>query len=132
MNQNQEVKNRDHQGEVQTRSQSEAYLLPAVDIYEDAGGITLKADLPGVSRDRLDVQVEGNNLTIDAEVALTMPENMKALHADLNTTRFRRNFTLSNELETENIKADIKDGVLKLYLAKRAEHQPRKIEVSTG
>ena len=61
-----------------------------------------------------------------------MPEGMESLYADISHTRFRRNFTLSNELEADKINAEIKDGVLTLYLPKREELQPRKIEVSAG
>ena len=118
--------------EMQTRTEQDVYLRPAVDIYEDGSGITLKADLPGVSRDRLDVQVDGNNLAIEGQAAISIPEEMEALYADVSTTRFRRSFTLSNELETDKISAEMKDGVLTLHLPKRAELQPRKIEVSLG
>ena len=94
--------------------------------------ITLKADLPGVSRDRLEIKVEGNDLSIDGWAEIDMPKGMEALHADVGTTRFGRHFTLSNELETDKISAEIKDGVLTLQLPKRAELQPRKIEVSVA
>lgn len=131
MSDSKEMKTRES-GEMQTRPEQDVYLRPAVDIYEDSGGITLKADLPGVSRDRLDIQVEGNNLAIEGQAAIKMPEGMEALHADIGTTRFRRSFMLSNELEMDKISAEIKDGVLTLQLPKRAELQPRKIEVNVG
>lgn len=117
-------------GELQRQAETEAVLRPAVDIYEEAAGITLKADLPGVSRDRLDVHVDGNNLTIEAQAQIDMPEGMQALYADVNATRFRRSFTLSNELEVDKISAEMKNGELTLHLPKRAESQPRKIEIS--
>lgn len=120
------------EGALQTRSEQEVVLRPPVDIYEDASGITIEADLPGVSRERLEVKVEGNSLTIEGEAAIDMPEGMQALYADVNTTRFGRSFTLSNELETDKIAAEMKDGVLTLTLPKRAELKPRKIEVSAG
>jgi HSP20 family molecular chaperone IbpA len=120
-------------GEVKSAaSRPDVYLTPAVDIYEDASGITLQADLPGVSRERLDVQVEGNNLTIEGEVALAMSEGMEALYADINATRYRRSFTLGNELETDNISAEIRNGTLTLHLPKKAELQPRKIEIKAA
>ena len=119
-------------GEVQRQAEREMVLHPAVDIYEEATGITVKADLPGVSRDRLDVQVDGNNLTIEGQAAIDMPEGMEALYADVNATRFRRSFTLSNELDVNNIRAEMKHGELTLRLPKRAEVQPRKIEISVS
>ena len=60
-----------------------------------------------------------------------MPEGMEALYADLNAARYRRSFTLGNELETDKISAEVKNGELTLRLPKRAELQPRKIAVSS-
>ena len=131
MSERQDMQNRAEE-ESPARTEQETFLRPPVTVYEDAGGITLKADLPGVSRDRLDIRVDRNTLTIEAEVGIDMPEGMEALYADVNITRFRRSFTLSNELEAERISAEMKDGVLTLTLPKRAELQPRRIEVNTG
>jgi len=131
MSESKEMKNREG-SEMQPRSEQDVFLRPAVDIYEDGHELTLKADLPGVSRERLQVQVDGNNLAIEGQAAIDMPEGMEALHADVYTTRFRRSFTLSTELDTGNIVAEMKDGVLTLRLPKRAELQPRKIEVNVG
>jgi len=118
--------------EVQPQTEPETYLRPTVDIFEDSQGITLMADLPGVSRERLEVRVDGDNLTIEGRAKIDMPEGMEALHADIDTTRFRRSFSLSSELDTEAISATMKDGVLTLTLPRRAELQPRKVEVSVG
>jgi HSP20 family molecular chaperone IbpA len=117
---------------MQTRSGQEVFLRPAVDIYEDTSRITLIADLPGVSRDRLDVQIDGNNLLIEGQAALNLSEDTEAVAADVRATRYRRSFTLSKELEKDGISAEMKDGVLTLHLPKRAELQPRRIEVSVG
>jgi HSP20 family molecular chaperone IbpA len=57
---------------------------------------------------------------------------MEALYADLQSTKYRRSFLLSGELETDRIEANLKDGLLTLRIPKRAEHKPRKIEVRTG
>jgi HSP20 family protein len=131
MSKDKEIKTREKQ-EMRTRGQSEAFLLPAMDIYEDARGITLKADLPGVSPDRLSIQVDGNTLVIEGQVSITMPDGMEALYADVRATRYQRSFNLSSELDTEKISAEMKDGVLTLNLPKREELQPRKIEVKIG
>lgn len=118
--------------EMQTKSDSDAYLRPPVDIYEDAEGITLKADLPGVSRERLNIQVDRDDLVIEARASIDMPEGMEALYADVQATRYQRRFTLSRELDGDKIRAQLKDGVLTLNLPKRAELQPRKVEVSVA
>jgi HSP20 family protein len=118
--------------EMQNPRAAQAALLPPVDIYEDAEGIVLKADLPGVSRDRLSVQVDKDTLVIEGEAAIEMPDDMEALYADLRTTQFRRSFTLSRELQVDQIDAQMQDGVLTLKVPKRAELQPRKIQIKVG
>ncbi len=104
-------------------------LQPPVDICEDADGITLLADMPGVSRERLNIQVDKDTLLIEGEAKIDMPEGMQPLYADVRSTRYRRSFVLSGELETHSISASLKDGVLSLRINKRPESRPRKIEV---
>ncbi len=104
-------------------------VSPAVDIFEDAGGITLLADMPGVSKDRLDVRLDGDNLVIEGRVDLDTPAEMRAVWAEVNVPRFRRAFTLSRELDAARIEANLKDGVLTLRVPKQAHAQPRRIEV---
>lgn len=109
--------------------EDELALAPPVDIFEDAHGITVQAELPGVSKDRLRVQADRNTLMIEGEVAIDMPTGMEAIYADVQATRYRRSFVLSGEFETERIDASLKDGVLTVRIPKRAEFRPRKIEV---
>lgn len=110
----------------------EAALLPPVDVIEDASGITLYADLPGVTKDRLHVQVEADTLTISGEMDLAMPQGMAATHAEVSLPRYRRSFTLSKELDPEKLSAELKNGVLKLRIGKAAHAQPRKVEIKVG
>jgi len=112
--------------------EEEPALAPAVDIFEDAHGITVQAELPGVSKDRLNVQADRNTLLIEGDVVIDMPTGMEAVYADVQATRYRRSFVLSGELETERIEASLKDGVLTVRIPKRAEFRPRKIEVRTA
>jgi len=98
---------------VQTRD-NEALLQPPVDIYEDAEGITLLADMPGVSAERLNIQIDKDTLVIEGESKLDMPEGINPLYADIRASRYRRSFALSSELDTDNIDASLKDGVLNL------------------
>lgn len=111
---------------------SQRAAAPAVDIFEDAGGITLLADMPGVSRDSLDVRLDGDALAIEGEVGVAMPEGMRALWAEVNVPRYRRTFTLSRELDASRIEANLKDGVLTLRIPKQAHAQPRRIAVQAG
>ena len=107
-------------------------VSPAVDIFEDAGGITLLADMPGVSKDRLDVKLDGDTLSVQGRVQLDGLAEMHALWAEVNVPRFQRTFTLSRELDASRIEASLKDGVLTLRVPKQAHAQPRRIEVQSS
>jgi HSP20 family molecular chaperone IbpA len=111
---------------------SDATLTPPVDVIEDADGIVLYADLPGVSRDGLDLQVESGTLTIEAESDLAVPEGLTSQHTEIGLARFRRVFTLSKELDTEKVSAELVQGVLKLRIPKAAHAQPRRIAVQVA
>ena len=104
-------------------------LAPAVDIYENAQGITVLAEMPGVSREGLSIHADRNNLVIEGNAVIDMPDGMQAIYADVQATRYRRSFALSGELDTERIEASLNNGVLTLQIPKRAEFQLRKIEV---
>jgi len=115
-----------------TAASNERPVSPAVDIFEDSAGITLLADMPGVSKDRLDVKLDGDNLSIEGRVELEMPSEMRALWAEVSVPRFRRTFTLSRELDASRIEANLKDGVLTLRVPKQAHAQPRRIDVTAA
>jgi HSP20 family molecular chaperone IbpA len=108
---------------------AETTLLPPVDVFEDASGITLTADLPGVPKDKLHLQIEAETLTIEGEMSLDMPEGMESTHVEIASPRYRRVFTLSKELDTEKVAAEFDQGVLKLRIPKLAHAQPRKVEI---
>lgn len=117
-------------GAVERRGNAgEIALRPPVDIWEDADGITLCADMPGVSKDRLNLRVDGNTLVLEGTAQLDVAQNAEALYADVRSSLYRRSFALSAELETEKIEATLKDGVLRVRIPKRLELRPRKIEV---
>ena len=115
-------------GDVENRA-PETVLRAPVDIFEDAEGITLFADMAGVSKEHLNLEVVNDSLLVEGEIDIDMPEDMEALYADVHLTRYRRSFGLSGELETGEIDATLKDGVLRVRIPKRAEARPRKIEV---
>jgi HSP20 family molecular chaperone IbpA len=117
----------------QSKAKEEQLVLrPLVDIFEDAHGITVQAEMPGVTRDRLNIQADRNNLTIEGDAVIDMPAGMEAIYADVQATRYARSFVLSGELETDAIDAKMKDGVLTIRIPKRSEFRPRKIEVRAG
>ena len=107
-------------------------VLPAVDVFEDAGGITLLADMPGVRRDQLELKIEGDALLIEGNAQPLTPEGLEALYAEVRVPRYRRSFTLNRELDAARIEANFKEGVLSLRIPKQAHAQPRRIDVSAG
>ena len=113
-------------------AQNDAVLLPPVDVIEDAAGITLYADLPGVPKDKLHLQVETDTLIIEGEMGLTMPDDLESTHLEVSSPRYRRVFTLSKELDIDKVAAEFEQGVLKLRIPKAAHAQPRKIEIQVA
>ena len=109
-----------------TRSQ-ERYVTPAVDIYETLDGLVVKADLPGVTKDGLDLRVENNLLTIRGRASHCAPGEM--LYREYQLANFFRQFELSDKVDQQSISAELKHGVLTLNLPKAEEAKPRKIEV---
>jgi HSP20 family molecular chaperone IbpA len=109
--------------------ESQFFLRPPADIFEDGEGITLILDMPGVSKERLSVQTDKNMLVVEGDVQITMPEGMEALYAEIHSTHYRRSFALSGELDAESAEASLKDGVLTLRIPRRTELRPRRIEV---
>ena len=112
-------------------SRSESVLMPPVDVIEDASGIILYADLPGVPKDKLNLHVDGETLTIEGEVCLDLPQGMDATHVEVSLPRYRRVFTLSKELDAGKVRAEFSQGVLKLHIPRVEHAQPRKIEIRT-
>jgi HSP20 family molecular chaperone IbpA len=108
------------------------YVVPPVDVFENESGITLLADLPGVSRDRLGVRVDGENLVIEATADTPQPDGMQLVYGEAQYPSYRRQFTLSRELDASRIEASLKDGVLKLSIPKLEEAKPRRVEVRVG
>jgi HSP20 family protein len=107
-------------------------MLPRCDVLEDSQGITLLADLPGVPREGLDLKLDGDTLAIEGAVSTAMPQQMEPIYVEVNVPRYRRVFTLSRELDTEKIEANLTDGVLKLRIPKKAHAQPKKIAVQAS
>jgi HSP20 family molecular chaperone IbpA len=116
----------------QDTRETEWTMRPLVDIFEDETGLTLQADMPGVSKERLDIQVDSDTLSINGSANIAMPEGMEPLYADVRSTRYERSFSLSRELDGGKVEATLKEGVLTLRIPKKEKYQPRKIEIRAG
>jgi HSP20 family protein len=112
------------------KAPQQAALPPSVDIVENDSGITLLADMPGVSKERLAIRVDGDALTIEGSAEVQVPEQIELLHSEMRTPHFRRTFTLSRELDSAKIEASLRDGVLRMHIPKAEEAKPRRIEVN--
>ncbi|HZY16765.1 MAG TPA: Hsp20/alpha crystallin family protein [Ramlibacter sp.] len=113
-----------------TSAAGQAHVLPPVDVYEDDTAITLLADLPGVPRDQLQVRIDGDSLLLEATAVTAGPQDMELVYGEAQCPSFRRQFTLSRELDASRIEAQLRDGVLRISVAKRESSVPRRIEVS--
>jgi len=107
-------------------------MRPAADIYETKEGAILYIDLPAVSKEALEISVDQNVLTVEGKLSLDTPDNLKPTYMDVNTAVFSRQFTLSAELDSSKIDANLVNGVLKLNIPRSEKHKPRKIEVRTA
>src|SRR6201993_3898080 len=106
---------------------------PAVDIFETEHELVVKADLPDIRPEELDIRVENNILTIRGERKFEKKVNeSNYLRVERSYGSFARSFSLANTVNTEAIKADYQNGVLTLTVPKREEAKPKQIKVTVG
>lgn len=114
--------------ELQTTREDDRYLVPAVDIFETDGGLTLVADVPGVDKGGLDVRVEDDLLTIQGKIAHVSRKEPSFREFQLAT--YWRQFQLSDTVDQEKIGAVLKHGVLTLTLPWAEKVKPKQIDVT--
>lgn len=105
---------------------------PNTDIYETRDAIIVVADMPGVDDKHVEVQLENDVLTLTGRSSPEEIPGLDLLYRGYSTGDYRRSFTLSDNVKRENIKARIKDGVLRITLPKAKRNQPREIPVENG
>jgi HSP20 family molecular chaperone IbpA len=110
-------------------AQERSIFTPPIDIYEGTDGLVLTADMPGVTLDSLEVQVQDNRLTIFGRVAPSVPAEAKLLHQEFEFGDFLRSFILSDEVDYDRIAAKLNNGVLEVVLPKAPKAEPRRIQV---
>ena len=110
------------------------YFVPDVDIAEDADGMWLWADIPGVDSQRMSVELEDGVLTIQGEVALQPYEGLKPLYSEYRVGNFLRRFNLpqSYGYDAERISAKLNDGVLEVRIPKAEKAKARRVPVSAA
>jgi HSP20 family molecular chaperone IbpA len=128
-----DVTERNDDRTVQTREEtrsSDKFIKPAVNIIETEEGLTLTADIPGASKDALDVNVEKGILTITAPVSREMPGN--AGYTEFELASYYRQFSIPESLDHVRAKADLTNGILTLRIPKSEAAKPRKIEIKVS
>lgn len=128
--QNTNVATKNDEKNVQIREEtreSERYIKPAVDIIETEDGLTLIADMPGVSKDSLDANVDKGILTISAPISHSMPG--RPIYTEFEFASYYRQFSIPETLDQEKAKAEFRNGVLTLKVPVAAAAKPRKIEI---
>lgn len=107
-------------------------FTPLIDIYESEEGLVLVADLPGVTLENLELQVQDNKLTLFGRVNAYVPEGMLGNHEEYGVGDFLRSFILPDVVDHERINAKLNHGVLKVVLPKAERPEPRKISIDEG
>ena len=127
-----EIETREKQEVESERSRPGNVFLPVVDIVEQAGEFLVTADLPGVDEQHVDVRLENGNLAIHADLAVEPEPEWQPIYDEYRVGSYYREFSLSDRIDVNEIKASMKDGVLELHLPKAEKHRPRSIEVKAG
>ncbi len=105
-------------------------LVPSADIYENQNEYVIKADMPGVTRENLEVMIEKNELRIRGKVATENPADLK--YAEYRLHNYFRSFTVGDSIDREKIQASLENGVLTLTLPKSEAVKPRRIEIKVA
>ena len=108
---------------------AEGTWFPAVDVSENDSEITIQAELPGLTQDDIDINLEDHRLTLSGE---KKEENDNYHSIERSCEKFSRSFTLLSEIDAEHVQANFKDGVLKMTLPKTKESKPKKISITAG
>lgn len=109
-----------------------ATLRPAVDIFENKDAFLLVVDMPGVTREQIEVDLEQDILTITGERDVAIPEGARVVAGAEEGWLYRRQFTISQDIDAEKVKAEFNDGVLEVYLPRHERTKPRRIQVDVS
>lgn len=104
---------------------------PRIDIWEGDDELVLYADLPGVAPEDLDIRFENRELTINGKVT-PRHSDTQFLYGEYGIGDFFRNFSIGEAIDSENISAELNNGVLTLHLPKTEQVRPRRIEIKSG
>jgi HSP20 family molecular chaperone IbpA len=118
-------------GEPATRQVPETVYVPDADISENADLVRLVLEMPGVDRDSVDVTLEGSTLTVEGTGCVDSPDGYELVGREFGIGKYRREFTVSDAVDTDSVKARVNHGLLELTLPKREEVKTKKITVES-
>ena len=105
-------------------------FLPTTDIFENEDALTVVLEMPGVDKSNIDVDIENGVLTVEGRINFDKYKGMQPIYSEYNVGPYRRSFRISNRVDQDKIKAEMRDGVITLVLPKAEEAKPRRIEVT--
>jgi HSP20 family protein len=105
-------------------------FVPATDIFETDEALTVILEMPGIDKDKVDVKVENDVLTIQGWIDFSRYEGLQPVYTEYNIGNYARSFRLSSKIDQDRISAELRDGVMTLVLPKSESAKPRKIAVS--
>jgi HSP20 family molecular chaperone IbpA len=106
------------------------YYVPATDIFETDEALTLLLEMPGVSKDNLEIQIENDVLRVEGKIDYSSYKDIEPVYTEYNVGHYARAFTLSNKIDRDAITAQVENGVLILTLPKSKDVLPRRIAVN--
>ncbi|AEH44413.1 heat shock protein Hsp20 [Thermodesulfatator indicus DSM 15286] len=107
-------------------------MIPPVDIYETEDGLILVADMPGVTKESVEVKIEENVLQMKGEIVDLPAEDVQPLYAELRGNEYFRAFTIGPEFDLDKVEASMDAGVLRIFLPKVETQKPKKIEIKVA
>ena len=106
------------------------YYMPAADIFETDDALTLMLEMPGVTKNNVDVQIENDVLRVEGKIDYSAYKDIEPVYTEYNVGHYARAFTLSNKIDRDAITAQVADGVLTLTLPKAKEAMSRRIAIN--
>ncbi|MFZ2109925.1 MAG: Hsp20/alpha crystallin family protein [Roseiarcus sp.] len=119
--------------EVEKKQESTVPLrsfLPVSDIFETDHALNVVLEMPGVAKDNVEIGIENDVLKISGRIDIAKYEGLQPVYTEYNIGNYSRSFQLSNKIDQDGIKAELKDGVMTLVLPKSEKAKPRKISVN--
>jgi len=107
----------------------EYVVVPLADIYETENEFVIKAEMPGVKKDGVNITLDNNELEITGKINGNLPDKKNLKYSEFNLHNYHRKFSVGDTIDRNALSAALEDGILTLTLPKREEVKPKKIEI---